>query len=65
MKLYEKVSGHKGPDALLQIRSCSQNTCVTGGTPLDNWLASTTKREPCEDCKADGTWVLKAGSTNT
>ncbi|PNY18818.1 hypothetical protein TCAP_07503, partial [Tolypocladium capitatum] len=43
------LCGHPGPDGPVRPRPCGQNPCVTGGEYRTNYLASTRKRDPCDD----------------
>ena len=58
------ICGHPGPEGPITIRECKKDPCVTGGVIEDNQLASTRRRYPCEDCKANGAWVKVPGSIN-
>lgn len=55
---------HPGPELPTELRSCNKNPCETGGVPKRVYLGSTRKREPCDDCIANGTWYKVPGSIN-
>lgn len=58
------VCGHPGPERRQPVRLCNQNPCKTNGVVTDNYLASCRKREPCDDCIADGSWIKVPGNLN-
>lgn len=58
------ICGHPGPERPIKIKPCNKHPCETGGTPKANRLGSTKKREPCDDCIANGSWIKVAGSFN-
>ncbi|KAM5441668.1 hypothetical protein MferCBS31731_003349 [Microsporum ferrugineum] len=59
------VCGHPGPESLSPIHECKKNPCETGGVPKPNYLGSTKKRHPCDDCISNGTWWRVEGTRNT